>query len=105
MPVAAVYHGVCGHHPVAGRATGHICIDIPRQAGHSPAAMAAIIDVILPIFAIMLAGIVAARTRLLKDDASEALSQFVYYAAGPALAFIALYRTPVDDFLNVTTQV
>ena len=63
--------------------------------------MAAIIDVILPIFAIMLAGIVAARTRLLKDDASEALSQFVYYAAGPALAFIALYRTPVDDFLNM----
>ena len=63
--------------------------------------MATIIEVILPIFAIMLAGYLAARTRLLRGDASEALSQFVYYAAGPALAFISLYRTPVGDFFNM----
>ncbi len=50
--------------------------------------MAAIVEVILPVFAVVLTGYIAARTRLLKGDASEALSQFVYYAAGPALAFI-----------------
>ena len=62
--------------------------------------MAVIVEVILPIFAIMLAGYVAARTRLLMEDASEAISQFVYYAAGPALAFISLYRTSLEDFFN-----
>ena len=50
----------------------------------------------------MLAGYVAARTRLFKQHASEALSQFVYYAAGPALGFISLYRTPVEDFFNMS---
>ncbi len=63
--------------------------------------MDVIVEVIVPIFAIMLAGYVAARTRLLKENASEALSQFVYYAAGPALGFISLYRTPVEDFFNM----
>ncbi len=62
--------------------------------------MAVIVEVILPIFAIMLAGYVAARTRLLMEDASEAISQFVYYAAGPALAFISLYRTSLEEFFN-----
>ena len=56
--------------------------------------MDVIVEVIVPIFAIMLAGYVAARTRLLKENASEALSQFVYYAAGPARGFISLSRTP-----------
>ena len=64
--------------------------------------MIVIIEVILPIFAVMLAGYVAARTRLFKRHASEALSQFVYYAAGPALGFISLYRTPVEDFFNMS---
>ena len=63
--------------------------------------MVVIIEVILPIFAIMLAGYVAARTRLLEEGASESLSLFVYYVAAPALGFISLYRTPVEDFFNM----
>ncbi|MCE2494764.1 MAG: AEC family transporter [Alphaproteobacteria bacterium] len=64
--------------------------------------MSVIVEVILPIFAIMLAGYAAARTRLLVEGASEAISQFVYYAAAPALAFISLYRTSLEDFFNWT---
>ncbi len=62
--------------------------------------MSVIVEVILPIFAIMLAGYAAARTRLLVEGGSEAISQFVYYAAAPALAFISLYRTSLEDFFN-----
>ena len=62
--------------------------------------MTAIIDVILPVFAIMLAGVAAARFRLFPDGASEVLSLFVYYAAGPALIVVSLSRTPVGDFFN-----
>lgn len=62
--------------------------------------MSAIIDVILPVFAIMLAGVAAARFRLFPDGASEVLSLFVYYAAGPALILVSLSRTPVSDFFN-----
>ena len=47
--------------------------------------MVVIIEVILTIFAIMLAGYVAARTRLIEEDASESQSLFVYYVAAPAL--------------------
>ena len=62
--------------------------------------MSVIVEVILPIFAIMLAGYAAARIRLLVEGASEAISQFVYYAAAPALAFVSLYRTSLEDFFN-----
>ena len=62
--------------------------------------MSVIVEVILPIFAIMLAGYAAARTRLLVEGGSEAISQFVYYAAAPALAFISLYRTSLEEFFN-----
>ena len=62
--------------------------------------MNAIIDVILPVFAIMLAGYAAARLRLFPDGASEVLSLFVYYAAGPALVVGSLSTTPVGEFFN-----
>ena len=71
-----------------------------RPAFRHARTMAVIIDVIVPLFAIMLAGNFAARTGLFGDDASEAWSRFVYYMAGPALAFVSLYRTPVEDFFN-----
>ena len=72
-----------------------------RLAFRHARTMAVIIDVIVPIFAIILAGNVAARTRLFGDDASEAWSRFVYYVAGPVLAVVSLYRTPVEDFFNI----
>ena len=49
--------------------------------------MAAIINVILPVFAIMLAGYLAGRFRLIGASGSEPLSRFVFYIAMPALIF------------------
>ena len=72
-----------------------------RPAFRHARAMVVIIDIIVPLFAIIMAGNVAARTRLFGDDASEASSRFVYYVTGPVLAFVSLYRTPVEDFFNI----
>jgi len=63
--------------------------------------MAAIINVILPVFAIMLAGYLAGRLRLIGPGGSEPLSRFVFYIAMPALIFISLARTPVGEFFNM----
>lgn len=63
--------------------------------------MAIVIDVILPIFAILLTGYVAARFRVFDEAASQVLSRFVFYVAGPSLVFISLSRTDVGEFFNV----
>jgi len=62
--------------------------------------MAPIINVVLPVFAIMLAGYVAGRSGLLGDASSEALNRFVYYVALPALFFVSLARSGTGDALN-----
>ncbi|HUT50048.1 MAG TPA: AEC family transporter [Alphaproteobacteria bacterium] len=62
--------------------------------------MTAIINVVLPIFAIMLAGYLAGRFRLLGDASSEALNRFVYYGALPALFFVSLSRVGTGEALN-----
>ena len=62
--------------------------------------MQAIINVILPVFGIMLAGYAAGRFRLLGEASSEALSRFVYYIALPALFFVSLARVPVGEVFN-----
>ena len=72
-----------------------------RPAFRHARTMAAIINVIVPIFAIILAGNVVARTRLFGDEPSGASSRFVCYAAGPVLALVSLHRTPVEDFFNI----
>ena len=46
--------------------------------------MTAIVDVVLPIFAIMLAGYGAGRFGFLGEANSEALNGFVFYGALPA---------------------
>lgn len=52
--------------------------------------MAAILDVVLPVFAIILSGFVCGRLRLLGEGSSEALNKFVYWVALPALLFRAM---------------
>lgn len=60
-------------------------------------AMTAIVDVVLPVFAIMLAGYLAGRLRLLGDASSEALNGFVYYGAMPALFFVSMSSVPLAE--------
>ena len=58
------------------------------------------LSVILPLFAIMVAGYLVARFRLLADGASEVLSRFVFVVALPALIFTSLTRISVAEFFN-----
>jgi len=62
--------------------------------------MTAIVNVVLPVFAIMLAGYLAGRLRLLEDASSEALNRFVYYGAMPALFFVSLASAETGDAVN-----
>jgi malonate transporter and related proteins len=62
--------------------------------------MLAVVNVVLPVFAIMAAGYLCGRLGLLGEGSSQALNGFVYYVALPALFFIATARVPVDQVLN-----
>jgi malonate transporter len=55
----------------------------------------AVVNVVLPVFALMASGYGAGRLRLLGDAASEALNGFVYWFALPALLFHAMVKVPV----------
>jgi predicted permease len=62
--------------------------------------MSQVIDVALPVFAIILAGVVAGRAGLLGPAAPETLNRFVYWIALPPLLFIGTARRPVDEIFN-----
>lgn len=62
--------------------------------------MEPIVNVVLPVFAIMLAGYLAGRAGLLGEASSQALNGFVYYIALPALFFVSMARVPVEDVLH-----
>ena len=67
------------------------------NAEHVPQA---IVDIIVPLFAIMLAGYLAGRAGLLSESASDALNRFVFTVSFPALVFISLSKVSVSDFFN-----
>jgi hypothetical protein len=54
--------------------------------------MTPIVNVVLPVFALILAGYAAGRLRWLGEASSDALNRFVYYCALPALFFGSLAR-------------
>ncbi|MDX1512398.1 MAG: AEC family transporter [Gammaproteobacteria bacterium] len=58
--------------------------------------MSALLNVILPVFGIILCGYLAARFKVLGPQSSEALNAFVYYFALPAILFIFVARAPVE---------
>jgi len=62
--------------------------------------MLPVVNVVLPVFAIMAAGYLCGRLGLLGEGSSQALNGFVYYVALPALFFIATARVPVEQVLN-----
>lgn len=62
--------------------------------------MQAVLDVALPVFAIIALGHVAGVTGLLGDAATRALNAFVYWFALPPLLFLAMARLPIDDIFN-----
>lgn len=62
--------------------------------------MSAVVDVALPVFAIMLAGFLAGRFRILGETSSEALNNFVYWFALPPVLFLSMATAPLDVVLN-----
>lgn len=61
--------------------------------------MQVVLDVALPVFAIVAAGYCGGRT-VLGQEASGALSAFVYWFALPAVLFLSMARQPLDQIFN-----
>lgn len=62
--------------------------------------MEPVLNVGLPVFAIILLGYLAGRLGVLGTAATEAINAFVYYFALPPLLFQALARVPLADAFN-----
>lgn len=62
--------------------------------------MSAVINVAIPVFAIMLAGYLAGRFRLLGESSSEALNAFVYWFALPPVMFLSIATVPLSAVFN-----
>ena len=62
--------------------------------------MDAILNVSLPVFAIILGGYWAARSGLLGQGSTEALNAFVYYFALPPLLFLSMARVPLSEIFH-----
>ncbi|RMD61598.1 MAG: AEC family transporter [Alphaproteobacteria bacterium] len=59
--------------------------------------MAAVLNIILPVFGIMLTGYLCGRFRVLGEASSQALNAFVYYVSLPALFFISMARVEIGE--------
>lgn len=62
--------------------------------------MSAVVNVALPVFAIILAGVLVRRGGLLGPASSEALNGFVYWIALPPLLFLAMARSDIRETLH-----
>jgi malonate transporter len=62
--------------------------------------MNALINVVIPVFGIILTGYLAGRFDVLGPESAAALNRFVYYFAIPAALFIFVARAPIDRIFN-----
>jgi len=62
--------------------------------------MSALLNIIFPIFAIVIAGYICGRYNLLGPESSEALNRFVYWVALPALLFKAMANVNLAAVFN-----
>ncbi|HVP07982.1 MAG TPA: AEC family transporter [Burkholderiales bacterium] len=63
--------------------------------------MDAIVSAVIPVFGLVLCGWIAGRTRLVGAESSDALNQFVYYFALPAMLFAAVARGSLEQILDL----
>jgi predicted permease len=56
---------------------------------------------VLPVFGLVLCGWTAGRMKLVGAESSDALNQFVYYFALPAMLFAAVVRGSLDQIFNL----
>ena len=62
--------------------------------------MDALINVVIPVFGLILTGYLAGRFEVLGADSAAALTRFVYYFAFPAALFVFSARAPIDRTFN-----
>lgn len=62
--------------------------------------MNAVLNIVLPVFGVVLAGFLSRKTNLLGEETSEALNKFVFYIALPPLLFLSCARVPFTDIFN-----
>lgn len=63
--------------------------------------MEPLVDIVLPVFAIVAAGYFCGARGILGGESSEALNRFVYYVALPALLFRAMAGVDFETVLNL----
>lgn len=61
-----------------------------------------LLSIMLPIFGCILIGYVLTRREIIDARGADALNQFVYFAAFPALLFTFVARTPINKVWNQT---
>ena len=59
-----------------------------------------VLGAVLPVFGLVASGYLAGRLSLVSQASSEALNQFVYAFALPAMLFVAVYRGSLDEILG-----
>lgn len=62
--------------------------------------MQPVINVVLPVFAIILTGYLAGRFKILGEGSGDVLQRFVFYVAMPVLLFYAMARVNPEDIMN-----
>ena len=62
--------------------------------------MDALINVVLPVFGIILTGYLAGRFEALGPESAAALNRFVFYFALPTALFVITARAPIDKIFN-----
>lgn len=60
----------------------------------------ALINVVVPVFGIILTGYFAGRLKLLGPDSAAALNRFIFYFALPPALFIFTARAPIEKIFN-----
>src|SRR5687767_5851203 len=63
-------------------------------------ALAPVFDAVLPVFGLVACGMLAGRFGLVPQASSQALNQFVYAFALPAMLFVAVYRGSLEEILS-----
>lgn len=63
--------------------------------------MTAVLNIVLPVFGVILLGVLSRVSGLLGEDSAVALNKFVYFIAIPPLLFLSCAKVPVAEILNV----
>jgi malonate transporter len=63
-------------------------------------ALGPILGAVFPVFGLIACGYLAGRFGLVHQSSSQALNQFVYAFALPAMLFVAVYRGSLDEILS-----